>query len=134
LKSSTPYIVKDMRDVGEVPYHDLEFLRSLIIGIGMFFDLVNVIEKTFKIPLLQKKLSLSFCLSLEFFVCSCTWFEEDKMYYLSLIVTSSENDKSECSLELGNLQILLTFRVWYLETWVFTIWSKPSTFLNIQLL
>jgi hypothetical protein len=60
FRSSAPYTVKDMRVVGEVPSHDLKSLRSLIINIGMFLDLVNAAEKTFEIPLLQKELSISF--------------------------------------------------------------------------
>ena len=47
FKFSAPYIKKDMRDVGEVPVHNLESLRSLIIDVGMFLNLVNVVEKTF---------------------------------------------------------------------------------------
>jgi len=54
LQSSTPYIAKEMRDVGEVPVHNLESLRSLIIDVGMFFDLVNDVEKPFEIPLFKR--------------------------------------------------------------------------------
>ena len=60
--------------------------------------MVNVVEISFEIPLLQRKLYASFQLSLKFFVCFCTWLEEDKLYYLSLIVTSSEDDKTDHSL------------------------------------
>ena len=58
--------MKDVRGVGEVSVHNLESLRSLIIYVGMFLDLVNVIENRFEIPLLQKELSVKFCLSLNF--------------------------------------------------------------------
>jgi len=51
-----PYIEKEMRDVGEMQTHKLESLRSLIIDVGMFLDLVNVVKKTFEIPLLKKEL------------------------------------------------------------------------------
>jgi len=51
FRSLPPYKVKDMRDVGEVPSHDLKSLRSLIIDFGVFLDLVNVVEKPFKIGL-----------------------------------------------------------------------------------
>jgi len=62
------------------------------------------------ISLLQKELSVSFQLSLKFFVCFCTWSEEDKMYYLSLKVTSLENDKSYMSSRVFTLQSLITFK------------------------
>jgi len=39
-----------MRDVEEVLVHNLESLRNLIIDVGMFIDLVNVVKKTFEIP------------------------------------------------------------------------------------
>jgi hypothetical protein len=52
FKSSTSYTVKDIRDVGDVPTHKLESLRSLIKNIGMLLDMVNVVEETFKIHLL----------------------------------------------------------------------------------
>jgi hypothetical protein len=51
----------------------------------MFLDMVNVFWRSFEIPLLQKELFVSFQLSLMFFVCLCTWSEEDKLYYLSMI-------------------------------------------------
>jgi hypothetical protein len=52
-----------MKDIGEVSVHNLETLRSLIIDIGMFLDLDNVVEKTFEIPLFQMELFVSFLLS-----------------------------------------------------------------------
>lgn len=70
--------MKDIGGVGEVPSRVLGSLRSLIIDIRMFLDLVNVVEKIFEISLLQNELSISFHLSLKFFVCSCTWSEEKK--------------------------------------------------------
>ncbi|RHN42211.1 hypothetical protein MtrunA17_Chr8g0374421 [Medicago truncatula] len=70
----------------------------------MFLDLVNVVEKIFEISLLQNELSISFHLSLKFFVCSCTWSEEKKMYRLSLIVTSSEDDKFDVFFRVFILQ------------------------------
>jgi hypothetical protein len=107
--SSAPYIGKEIRDVGEVPTHKLESLRSLILpthkleslrslilNVEMFLDLINVVGKTFKIPFLQKDI-LSFQFSLKFFVHFCTWSEEDKVYYLSLIVTPLEDDKFDVS-------------------------------------
>jgi len=54
IKFSAPYIKNDIRDVGEVPTYNLESLRNLIIDVGMFLVLVNVVEKTFEILLLQK--------------------------------------------------------------------------------
>jgi hypothetical protein len=98
--------------------HNLESFRSLIIDVRMFLDLVNVVEKTFEILLLQKELFVSFQLSLKFFVCFFTWSEEDKVYYLSLIVTPSEVDKSNMSFIVFSLQRLMTFRVW---------WSSEAT-------
>jgi len=62
--SSIPYIVKDIRDIGEVPTYIIESLRSLIKDVGMFIDLVNVVENTFEIPLIQMELSISLLLSL----------------------------------------------------------------------
>jgi len=56
LKSSTLYIFKNLRDVGEVSSHNLESIRSVIIDVGIFLDLVNVIESLFEIPLLQMEL------------------------------------------------------------------------------
>jgi hypothetical protein len=61
-----------MRDVGEVSTYKSESLRSLIKDVKMFLDLVNGVEHTFEIPLLQKELSVSFYLSLKFFVCLYT--------------------------------------------------------------
>jgi len=49
-----------------------ESLRSLIKYVRMFLDLVNVVEETFEIPLLQKGLFVSFDLTLKFFVCFYT--------------------------------------------------------------
>jgi len=40
-----------------VSAHQFESLRSLIINVGMFIDLVNVVERSFEILLLQKELS-----------------------------------------------------------------------------
>jgi len=77
-----------------VPTHYFESLRSLIIDVGMFFDFLNVVKKTFEIPLLQKELFVSFQLSLKFFVFFSTWSKEEKLYYLSLTVTSSEDEKN----------------------------------------
>jgi len=56
--------VKDIRDVGDFPAHKLESLRSLIKDVGMLHDMVNVVEQTFKIHLLQLELSVSYILSL----------------------------------------------------------------------
>jgi len=55
-----PYIEKEMRDVGEMQTNKLESLRNLIIDVGMFLDLVNVVKKTFEIHLLKKELSVHF--------------------------------------------------------------------------
>jgi len=38
--SSAPYIEANMRDVGDVSEHYFESLRSLIIDVGMFLDLL----------------------------------------------------------------------------------------------
>jgi len=56
--------VKNIRDVGDVPAHKLESLRSLIKDVAMLHDMVNVVEETFEIHLLQLELSVSFILSL----------------------------------------------------------------------
>jgi len=47
-----------------VSSHNLKSLRSLITDVVMFFDLVNVVEKTFESPFLQLKLSVSLLLFL----------------------------------------------------------------------
>jgi len=60
FKCSTPYIERNLRDVGEVSSHYFESLRSLVIDVGVFLDMVIVIERSFEIPLLQKELSVSF--------------------------------------------------------------------------
>jgi len=74
--------------------------------------LVNVVEKTFEIPLLQMDLFHSNCPW--FFVCFCTWSEEDKLYYLCLIVTPSEDDIISQSL------LMLTWpRVWIIQMFYF---------------
>ena len=64
FKSLAPYIEKEMRYVGEVPTHKFESLRSLIMNGGILSNMVNVVEKTFKIHLLQLEISVSFFLSL----------------------------------------------------------------------
>ena len=62
FKSLAHYIRRDMRDIGEVPSHKLEFLRSLTIDVEMFPYLVHDFEKKFVIPLRQLKSSIhSFC-------------------------------------------------------------------------
>jgi len=81
-----------------VPIHSFESLRSLIIDVRMFLDMVNVIEMSFEVPLLQKELSVSFQLSLKFIVCFYTWSEKEKLYYQSLIATYSKDDKTDQSL------------------------------------
>ena len=47
-------------------------------------------------PFASKEIICSFQLSLKFFVYFCMW-SEDKVYYLSLIVTSSKDDNSDVS-------------------------------------
>jgi len=59
--------------------HKFESLRSLIRDVLNVLDFVNVIERSFEIPLLQTKLFVSFYLFWKFFVCICTWSEEDKL-------------------------------------------------------
>jgi len=54
----------------------------------MFLGMVNVIESSFGIPLLQKELFVSFQLSFKFFVCFFMWSDEDKLYHQSLIKPS----------------------------------------------
>jgi len=61
--------------------HKFESLRSLIRDVGIFLNLVNVVERSFEIPFIQIKLSVSFQLSLKFFVYFCTWSEDDEPYY-----------------------------------------------------
>ena len=41
---AAPYIEIEMRDVKEVPTHKTESLRSLIMNVGIFLDLVNYVE------------------------------------------------------------------------------------------
>jgi len=98
VKSSTPCIGRNLREPVEVPIHSFESLRSLIIDVRMFLDMVNVIEMSFEVPLLQKELSVSFQLSLKFIVCFYTWSEKEKLYYQSLIATYSKDDKTDQSL------------------------------------
>jgi len=69
---SALYLEKDTRDVGEVSWHNIEYLRNLIIAVEIFLDLVNAIENTFETPFLQNELYVSFYFSLKFFVCFCT--------------------------------------------------------------
>jgi hypothetical protein len=47
----------------------------------MFLDMVNVVEKTFEFPLLQKEIWAPIQWSLKSFVCFCTWSEEDKIEF-----------------------------------------------------
>jgi len=53
-----------MRGVGEVPAHKTNSLRSLIKDVRMLSYMVNGVEKTFTIHLLQLELHVSFLLSL----------------------------------------------------------------------
>lgn len=62
---------------------DLMFMKFMIWGL---------------MDLFQRKLYASFQLSLKFFVCFCTWSEEGKLCYLNLIMTSSEDDRTDHSL------------------------------------
>jgi len=56
LKSSAPFIKRNLRDVGEVSGHKFESLRSLIQDIEMFLDMINAVENSFEILLLRNKL------------------------------------------------------------------------------
>ncbi|AET02080.1 short-chain dehydrogenase/reductase [Medicago truncatula] len=59
MESSTPCMEENQRDIGEVSTHKFKSLRSFQ-DVGMLLDLVNAIERSFEIPLLQLELSLSF--------------------------------------------------------------------------
>jgi len=81
LKSLAPYIGKEFRDVGGVSAHKTEYLRRLIMNVEMFLDLVNVVEKTFEIPLMKNKLSVH---------SKCPW--------KSLFVSARDQKKTKCTI------------------------------------
>ncbi|RHN41617.1 hypothetical protein MtrunA17_Chr8g0367971 [Medicago truncatula] len=97
FKSSTLYTERNSRDVGEVATHYFESLKSLIINVEMFLGILMSLKGHLKLFCFKRNyLFHSNCL--EVLRCFCTWPEEDKLYYLSLIVTSSEDDKTSQTL------------------------------------
>jgi len=56
----------------------------LIKNVGILLDMILLLMGHLNFfP--ATRIIRSFLLSLRFFVCICTWSEEDKLYYLSLI-------------------------------------------------
>jgi hypothetical protein len=52
FKSSAPCIGKDLRGVGEVQVHNLSLWKASIKNVAILLDMDNVVDGTFKIPLL----------------------------------------------------------------------------------
>lgn len=74
--------------------------------------MVNVVEYSFEIHLLQLKRFVTFYHALNLFVCFCTWSECDKLYNseFDYDLPSKDDKTSQSLMMLTRLQMLEVFR------------------------